>query len=299
MSFWDDIKRNFNLGNITTKLIYINLGAFVLYKLLQVVFTISGADTMALSQWLAVPAQLPQLVIKPWTIISYQFLHWDFMHLLFNMLWLYWFGPLFLSYFSQRQILSVYFWGGLWGAIFYLLSFNFIPYYQDSNSIGLMLGASASILAIVVAAATAMPNREIQLMLIGRVKLKYLAIGTVVIDLLSITSATNAGGHISHLGGAFAGYWFTTEYLKNNRDISLWIAKMVDFFATYSFKRRPKMKVRHTGSRKATDRRADMDYNKRKKEEQVNVDKILEKIKQSGYESLSKKEKEELFKASK
>jgi len=301
MSLWDDIKRNFNVGNMTTKLIYLNIGAFVLYKLIQVFFTLGGADPLTYTQWLAVPASLPELAMRPWTIISYQFLHWDFLHLLFNMLWLYWFGPLFLSQFSQRQVLSVYLWGGLWGAAVYLLSYNFIPYYQNNQNIGLMLGASASILAIVVAAAMASPNREIQLMFIGRIKLKYLALGTVIIDLLSITSENNAGGHLAHLGGAFAGYLFASLYLQRNRDLSLWIAKIVDFFATFSFKRSPKMKVRHTGKahKPAADKRDDMAYNQHKKEEQAQVDKILEKIKQSGYDSLSKKEKELLFKASK
>lgn len=298
MSFWDDIKRNFNSGNITTKLMYVNGSAFVLYKLIQIIFTIGTGDAVSLTQWLAMPQHIPELIIKPWTLISYQFLHWDFVHLLFNMLWLYWFGALFLKSFSQRQVLSVYLWGGLWGAIFYVISYNFIPYYEAKQTLG-MLGASASVLALVTATATAMPNQEMQLMFLGKIKLKYLAIGVTLIDLLSITSASNAGGHISHLGGAFAGYWFATEYLNKNRDMTRWIAKITDFFATYSFKRKPKMKARHTGPRKATDRRADMDFNKRKKDQQLNVDKILEKIKQSGYESLTKSEKEQLFKASK
>ena len=296
MSFWDDFKRNFSAGSIVQKLIYVNGAAFVLYKLIQIIFTIIGADNLQLAEWLAMKPAFASLLIRPWTIITYQFLHWDFMHLLFNMLWMYWFGDMFLRNYTHRQVLSVYIWGGLWGAVFYLLSYNFIPYYQDKAVFG-MLGASASVLAIVVATAMATPNQSIRLMFIGEVKLKYMAIAVVLIDLLSITT-NNAGGHIAHIGGAFAGYLFAITYLNKNNDLTKWIASITDVFATYSFKRKPKMKARPT-ERRATDRRADMDYNKKKKQDQASVDKILEKIKQSGYQSLNKEEKEQLFKASK
>ena len=296
MSFWDDIKRNFNAGSVVMKIVYVNGTAFMLYQLLNVIFAIGGNDGLLLAKWFAINPSISTVMMRPWTILTYQFLHWDFMHLLFNMLWMYWFGDMFLKYFGQRQVLSVYLFGGILGAAFYLLSYNFIPFYQEQVSIG-MLGASASVLALVLATATAMPNQEVQLMFIGRVKLKYLAAAVVLIDLISIT-ADNAGGHIAHLGGALAGYCFATIYLSKNKDITQWIARIADFVATYTFKRKPKMKVRRT-ERKATDRRADMDYNKRKHEDQISVDKILEKIKQSGYQSLNKEEKEKLFKASK
>lgn len=299
MPIWDDIKRSYQSGSITTRIIYANVAVFIVAKLLSVFIAIGaqegGSDFIL--KWFAIPFSLPAILVKPWTIISYQFLHLDFHHILFNMLFLYMFGRFFLTTFSRRQMFSVYLWGGIWGGLFYILSYNYIPYFQENLLGEHMLGASASILAIVVAAATATPNQDVHLMLIGKVKMKYLAIGVVLIDLMSITS-DNAGGHIAHLGGAFAGYWFATSYLKGNKDMTAWIAKVVDFFATYSFKRKPKMKARHTSKRAAT-KQDDMAFNKRKKEAQGDIDKILEKIKQSGYNSLSKSEKEALFKASK
>jgi len=299
MQIWDDIKRSYQAGTITTRIIYVNVAVFVIAKLLSVFITVASPEggTGFIMNWLAIPSLIPELIVKPWTVLTYQFLHLDFLHLIFNVLWLYWFGRLFLNFFSSRQVLSLYIFGGLWGAIFYLLSYNFLPYFQNNGLNAQMLGASASILAIVVATATASPNQEIQLVLLGKIKMKYLAIAVVLIDLMSVTSG-NAGGHIAHLGGAFAGYWFATSYLKNNTDISAWIGKIVDFFATYTFKRKPKMKARPSTNRGA-DKKKDMAYNKYKNERQAEIDKILEKIKVSGYNSLSKSEKEELFKASK
>lgn len=296
MSFWDDIKRNFNAGSIVQKLIYVNGSAFVLFKLIQVILTLTGVGDLQLAEWLAVKPEFSNLLYKPWTIVTYQFMHWDFMHLLFNMLWMYWFGDMFLRNYTHRQVLSVYLWGGIWGAAFYLFSYNFIPYYKNTEVFG-MFGASASVLAIVTATAMAMPNQNVRMLFLGDIKLKYMAAAVVLIDLLSIT-ASNAGGHIAHLGGAFSGYLFASTYLNKNKDLTKWIASITDIFATYSRKRKPKMKVRNT-TRNATDRRADMDYNKRKNENQASVDKILDKIKQSGYQSLTKDEKEQLFKASK
>lgn len=300
MQIWNDIKRSYKSGNITTRIVYVNVAVFIVARLLMVFLNLSGlSDSKSvIIDWLAVPSHMPQLFIRPWTIITYQFLHLEFLHIVVNMLWLFWFGQLFQNIFSRRQVLSVYFWGGLWGAIFYFISFNFIPYFQESEFADQMLGASASILAIVVAAATASPNQIIHLALIGKVKLKYLAIGAVLIDLMCITYS-NSGGHIAHLGGAFAGYWFATAYLKNNKDYTRWIAQIIDFFATYSSKKKPKMKARKTSYKRAADKKTEMEYNKQKKEKQAEIDKILEKIKQSGYNSLTKSEKEALFKASK
>lgn len=300
MQIWNDIKRSFKTGSITTRIIYVNVAVFIIARLLMVIMNLSGIENSRaiIVDWLAIPTHIPQLITRPWTLISYQFLHLDFLHILINLLWLYWFAQMFQNTFSRRQVLSVYFWGGLWGAIFYLISYNFIPYFQESVFSGQMLGASASILAIVVATATANPNQKIRLMLIGEIKMIYLAIGVVLIDLMSITYQ-NSGGHIAHLGGAFAGYWFATTYLKGNKDMTKWISQIIDFFSTYSSKKKPKMKARKTSYTHTADKRADMDYNKQKKAKQSEIDKILEKIKQSGYSSLTKKEKEALFKASK
>lgn len=297
MQIWDEIKTSFKRGGVITRIIYANVGIFIILRLLATFASIAFPSfTRAdLLEWIAIPASMPLFIYRFWTIFTYQFVHFDFLHLVFNMLWLYWFGAFFLQHFMQRQLLSVYLLGGIAGAALYLLSFNFLPYYQDAILGAHMIGASASILALVTASATAYPNQTIQLMLIGQVKLKYLALATIAIDLMSITSA-NAGGHIAHLGGALAGYIFANSYLKQNRDISNWINQLIDAFASI-FKtknKKPKMRARHT-----TKQQSDWEYNKHKKQKSQELDRILDKIKTSGYESLSKKEKEELFKASK
>ena len=299
MQIWNEIKQSFHKGTIITQLIYVNIVVFILLRLLGTLGTIAFPNftSSLLLDWIAFPASIPMFVHRIWTIFTYQFTHYDFIHLAVNMLWLYWFGTFFLSYYSYRQVLSVYLLGGLFGALLYMLSFNYLPYYQSGIVGSNMIGASASILALVAASATATPNQEVRLMLIGQIKLKYLAIASIVIDLLSVTSS-NAGGHIAHLGGALGGYLFAMFYLNKNKDISLWISKLLDIIMTL-FKprktRRPKMKARHTSASK----QSDWEYNKNKKQKGRELDRILDKIKTSGYESLSKSEKEELFKASK
>lgn len=297
MQIWNDIKKSYHAGSMATKIIYVNIAIFILIKLLTTFIRIANPsfESAEITTWLAIPADFSLLIRRPWTIITYQFLHFEFLHIVFNVLWLYWFAQLFLTHFSRRQLLSVYLWGGIWGGIFYLLSFNFLPYYQNSIIGSQMLGASASILALVVASATAAPNYEMHLMLIGKVKLKYMALAVLAIDLMSITSV-NGGGHIAHLGGAFAGYWFATTYLKQNKDLTGWIAKVIDTVTTFSSRKpkKPKMKVRYTGTTNP-----DMDFNKKKIKQEKGIDLILEKIKLSGYDSLTKQEKEQLFNASK
>ncbi len=298
MSIINEIKRSFQVGGIITRLIYVNVGMFVVVKLLAVFISIAGGDGDGLiMNTLSMPASLQSLLKRPWTVLTYQFLHLGFLHLIFNVLWLYWFGRLFLSHFSSRQALSVYIWGGLWGAALYLVSAYSLPFFKERLLHTEMLGASASIMALVIAAATAMPNAEIHLILIGKIKMKYLAIATVLIDLLLVDSS-NSGGHLAHLGGALGGYLFASSYLKSNRDLTSGLARFIDFFATYFFKRKPHMKVRRTKAH-AADKRADMDYNWKKKEQEDDINKILEKIKQSGYKSLSKSEKQRLFDAGK
>ncbi len=296
MQIWDEIKLRFKRGNIITRIIYVNVAVFILVKITLTLIKITNPEfnISGLLEWIAISANIQTLPYRFWTIISYQFVHFEFLHLLFNILWLYWFGQYFLQHYSSRQALSVYLWGGILGAILYILSFNFLPFYQEQVIGSQMIGASASILALVIASAVAAPNQEIQLMFIGPVKLKYLAIAVVLIDLMSITS-TNAGGHIAHLGGAFAGFLFAHEYLKHNLDITSWLAKCVDIIDNLKKNKsyKPKMKARKTYNKQT-----DMAFNKKKKQEQDEINRILEKIKKSGYDSLNKSEKEQLFKVS-
>ena len=219
------------------------------------------------------------------------------MHILFNMLWLYWFGQLFLYFFSGKHLRGLYILGGICGGLLYMISYNLFPYFRPMVEVSTMVGASASVLAIVVATAYREPNYPVRLFLFGTIRLKYLALIVVLTDLLFITSG-NAGGHIAHLGGALAGLWFAAS-LSKGTDITVWINRILDgvssLFYKKNWKRKPKMKV-HYGN---YSREQDYDYNARKKAQSDEVDRILDKLKKSGYESLTTEEKKSLFDASK
>ena len=291
MSIADEIKQSFKSGSTLTKLIYINLAVFLAVKLIGVfyfLFTIQG--DFSLVRLFAVPADLSNLMYKPWTIVTYMFLHQDFLHILFNMLWLYWFGQIFLHYFDQKKLLSVYLIGGFAGALIYILTFNIFPVFSDIVPVSYALGASASVIAIVIAVSVYAPNHTIYLMFLGPVKLKYIALVTIAIDVISIAS-TNAGGHLAHLGGALFGYIYIVQLKKGNNITSLFDRFMDSVFSLF----KPKPKIKVTYKRPADD----IEYNKSKLQKQAEIDKILDKIALSGYESLTKQEKEILFKNSK
>ena len=285
MGIFEEIKNSFKSGSALTKLIYINLAVFLAVKLLGV-FT----ELFQLSYqyypvyWLAVTADLSSLIFKPWTLFTYMFVHEGFIHILFNMLWLYWFGQMFLHHFNEKKLISLYLLGGLAGAFLYILAFNLFSIYNPTIP---MIGASGSVIAIVVAISFYIPDHRINLMFIGPVKLKYIAIVTIILDVLSITSS-NAGGHIAHLGGALFGYIYISQ-MKNGKNITKGFDRVMDKIFSL-FKRREKFKVTH--KRPMTD----YEYNKVKVEEQKDLDAILDKIAKSGYDSQTKKEKETLFK---
>lgn len=292
MDIAGDIKRTFKEGSVLTRLIYINIGVFLLLKIIGVFFYLSG-ETFSLYQWLAVPSVTDALVQQPWTPITYMFLHTGFIHLLFNMLGLYWFGQLFLYHFEGNKLLSVYLLGGLWGAFLYILAYNVFPAFDSVY--GLLLGASASIIAILVAVAFYDPNREIHLFFIGRFPLKYVAAFYVLLSVIGISS-TNPGGNIAHLGGAFWG-WFYIYQLRKGKDMGAGLVKLLDqlgeFFAGL-FKPKSKMKITYKKPP-----RDDHEYNRQKHVQQDEINRILDKIAKSGYDSLTKKEKELLFKQGK
>jgi membrane associated rhomboid family serine protease len=291
MSVLDEIKASFKSGNALIKLIYINIAVFLAVKLIGVFVTLLQLNyKIAPVYWLSVTADLSGLMYKPWTVFSYMFVHEQFLHILFNMLWFFWFGQIFLRYFSEKKLVSLYLLGGLAGAAFYIIAFNAFSIYNPSIS---MIGASASVIAIVVAISFYIPDHTINLMFIGPVKLKYLALASILIDLLSITSA-NAGGHIAHLGGALFGYLYISQIIRG-KNITKGFDRFMDKIVSI-FKPRPKVKVSYR--RPINDLDRDIEYNKSKKEKQHEVDKILDKIAKSGYDSLSKKEKETLFRNS-
>lgn len=282
-TIFDNLARKFKTGTLLIQLIFINVGVFVLIRLIDVVLTLSGIDSAVMLHYLELPANLELLLIRPWTPLTYMFLQFDFLHLLFNMLWLYWFGQLFLHFFSEKQLGGLYLLGGLAGALFFLIAYNVIPYFGYS---GWLLGASASVIAIVVATAVYAPDFKVNLLFIGPVSLKYIALVTIVIDMISITSS-NGGGHIAHLGGALLGYVFVIRW-KKGKDITRGVNLLIDKLFTW-FRPKPKMKVSY--KRPETD----LEYNGRKQTDTEMMNQILDKVKKSGYNSLSSEEKKRLF----
>jgi membrane associated rhomboid family serine protease len=233
------------------------------------------------------------LATRPWTLFTYMFLHKEFFHVLFNMLWLYWFGKIFLMYIDQKKLLGVYLLGGLSGAALYMMAYNFFPAFAQYVPYSIMLGASASVMAVVFAISFYVPDYSINLLFVGPVKLKYIAVFTIVLDFLMIASS-NAGGHISHLGGALFGYIFMMQY-KKQKDITKWAWGLFYPDKSSGGKKQYKNPHMHVSYKKP---KTDMEYNKQKADERELLDGILDKIAKSGYESLSAKEKEILFKMS-
>lgn len=295
----DDLKRTFRQGNIVVRLIYINVAVFVLGLLLAVVLGLFNIDINYLLRDLYLPADLLQLLRRPWTLITYMFMHAGIWHLLGNMLWLYWFGKLFLYFFSSKHLRGLYVVGGLAGALLYIVSYNLFPAFSTQLYSATLVGASASVLAIAIATAVREPDFRINLMLIGPVKLKYFALFIVLFDVLYVES-DNAGGHLAHLGGALAGWWFVRG-LGQGYDVTHWVNVCIDAVGGLFHKRerkprKPKMKVHVNNAR--GNRAADYECNARKKTQSDEVDRILEKLKKSGYSSLSEEEKRKLFEAS-
>ena len=286
-----NLKRSFLAGSILKKLIFINIAVFILIRLLGILLLLFNLQDFPILLYLQLPASLMALLSRPWTLFTYMFTHFEFLHIVFNMLWLYWFGELFLQVFNERQLGGLYVLGGLAGALLFVVSYNLFPYFQEVASFSFLMGASASVMAIVFAISFYRKEIEIHLLLFGRIKLIYLALFTFVIDLLAMTS-DNAGGHIAHIGGALFGIWFASRYAQG-KDLTAPINRLIDKLVNLG-KRKPKMSVTYGGRSNK-----DWEYNARKQQQAANIDAILDKLKRSGYGSLSADEKKQLFDASK
>ncbi len=297
-SIYDDLKFRFRTGNMVTKLIFVNVLIFVALQLIVLALFFAQSEGLyaQITAQLTMPAYLPQLVKKPWTIFTYMFLHQDFFHLLFNMLWLFWFGEIFMLYLGDKKILPLYLLGGISGAILYVATFNLLPVFHDVLPLSVMLGASASVLAIVFAAATLNPNHEVRLMFLGDVKIKYIALISLLIDILSIPKG-NAGGYIAHIGGALCG-WLFIKGLRSGVNAGKPIGDFAEMVSS-QFSKQKQSAVKYQSERKVTYSSATTTTAvKRTEDEQAQVDEILDKISRSGYDSLSKEEKDFLFKYS-
>lgn len=288
MGIWDEIKASFRHGTSLTRLIFVNTGIFLIIKILEMISVLASSPELATTviSYLAVPASVGALATKPWTPVTYMFLHQGFIHLLFNMLWLWWFGKIFMSYLDQRKVVSLYLMGGLAGALLYIIIFNLFPAFAGAVNVSVALGASASVMALVIATAVYLPEMELHLLFLGRIKLKYLALITFLITSV-FDFSVNTGGKIAHIGGAMMGLAYGYG-LKNGKDIGAWLNSIIDFFVTLF---RPGRRMKVTYKKPKTD----YDYNKIRAERQKAIDHILDKISKGGYDSLTREEKEILF----
>tara|TARA_B100000902_G_C27075795_1_gene796334 strand:- start:23 stop:859 length:837 start_codon:yes stop_codon:yes gene_type:complete len=274
-----DFFKNLNSKNHLKNILYVNTIIFIFINIIYVIIFLFEKD-INIMPYLGLSSNLELFQSKPWTIITYMFIHQDIIHISFNLIVLYFGGKIFINYLSQKSFLSTYFMGGLFGAMLYIISFNIFPVFEDVKYESLAIGASASVLAVLFSIATYTPNFQINTFFRFSIKLKHVAIIIIMIDLLSIPNG-NAGGHIAHLGGALYGYIY----------ISM---KKYNINTNYIFDTIYGILVLDVGNQ-VKNRESDYEYNARKKNEQKNIDAILDKISESGYESLSDSEKEELF----
>jgi len=290
----EEIKSRYYNGSVISKLIIINVGLFVIQSVLFLIFTIAGSGSLfsGFLNYLYVPAEPLAFIKQPWSILTYQFLHDPFgiFHILFNMLYLWWFGRIAIEFIKERYIIPLYLTGGLAGAVLFILIYSFSPAFGGS---ALLVGASASVLAIVAAAATIVPDYTVQLILIGPVRLKWIALIAVLIDIVGITSGSNVGGHLAHIGGALCGFLFIQSYKKGYNWFD-WILEWVDYLQA---KWRKEPRVVYVNKDKPRTRTAERTT--KSVSDQERMDAILDKISKSGYDSLSKAEKEFLFRISK
>jgi membrane associated rhomboid family serine protease len=282
-SIIQELKDLYKNGGALIRLIYINSAVFILVSL---AFLFSGQPTpFVMDYWLSLPSDPSSLLYKPWTLITYMFFHREIMHFLFNMLNLYWFGKIFLMYFDEKKLVSLYFMGGIAGGVFYVVFANIFPGVFGG---GILLGASASIIAIMFASAVYVPDFKVYMVFIGPVKLIYIAIFSLFLYVVMISTSNNAGGNLAHIGGAFVGYLWVKQF-KRGSDVTKGFTWVIDFMGSI-FKPR-KLKV--TYKRPPVD---DLEYNRKKNLDQKEIDRILDKISKGGYENLTKSEKDTLFK---
>ncbi len=274
--------------NIAEKLIAINVLVFILFGLITFLFR-----SNFLFDWFALSKDFSTILTRPWSILSYSFLHQGFFHLLMNMLMLFYVSRFFLNLYSAKMFLNIYLLGALVGGGIFLLSFNLFPVFQ--NRISFLVGASASVMAVFIFTCTSMPNTEVSIFTF-RIKLWHIGLFFVVLDLIQIPMG-NSGGHIAHIGGAFLGYLYANQ-LKKGNDIGSGFEKLINTIASY-FSSRKKTNLKTVHKTKANSRYANRTVHQQKKVKQEQIDAILDKISKSGYESLSKEEKAFLFKSGK
>lgn len=292
------------------RLIYVNIVVFLIIRLGAIVCMFSGISEAGWVSLFELPS-LPQWLAKtPWTVVTYMFSHFEVLHILFNMLWLYWFGTVFMLTGTQKQAFALYVYGGIGGALLYMLAFNMLPSLAGQAS--LLIGASASVIAIVVATAIIHPDYRMGLLFFGSVSLKWIAVVTLILFMLGLTG-NNVGGHLAHLGGAVVGAIYGVS-IKNGRDITRPFNNAIDRLVVMFSRRgkspgKPKAqrfkwsrgnaKQSSSASTTTTGNKRDEGNVNASHDDQETLNAILDKIKKSGYSALTAEEKRRLFDVSK
>ncbi len=295
-SMQNEILNTFKKGSMLTKVIYINVALFLIVAVLDLFFE-------EFYRYLCVPGDLSELKFQPWSILTYMFLHTSFWHLLMNLLWLFWFGKMFLLYFNGKQYLAVYLLGGFAGVVLHLGA----DYLLKNPNPSYMLRASAAAMSVAFAVAAYKPDFIMHLLFIGPVKIKYIVLVVFILDVLGLAGSMKEGmngtdgvAHFAHMGGSFFGLWFGYR-IRNGKDITRSFNNFLNNFFTWissdkNKSRNPRMKVKKDRSTKP---KSDWEFNKDKADDQKEIDRILDKISKNGYGSLTKAEKEFLFKQKK
>lgn len=301
MGIQDDLRRQWRTGGMVVRLILINVAVFLALFVIQLIMlgvagTRIGAEAMReyyVVQWLRSTSNLGELLYKPWTVFTYMFLHADIGHIFWNMIMLWFGGRMFQDLLGDKRLLGNYLLGGLCGFVLFVLSQNLFPGIHGGYTSGIQ-GASAAVLSVFVGIAAYRPDMIVNLILIGPVKLMYVAAVFVLLDFIGIGSGDGVA-HEAHLGGALYGF-LAAQQLKRGNDWSLGFVNFLERIWPFGRRRTPKLRVEKSFTRSA--QRSDEAFNSTKREKQARVDGILDKISRSGYDSLSKEEKDFLFKAS-
>ena len=287
----DDLKLQYSMGGIANKLIFWNVGLFAVPFLLNEIFKLMNIDKNAFD-FVSLASNPEEILWKPWSLISYGFFHSGFFHVLINMLVLNFSSRLFMTYFSSKQLLSLYFSGIIFSGIIYILCYFLFPSLAKFNVT--LIGASGTIMAVFFAVATYNPLMEIRLMFIGNVKIWHIAFVYLVLDLINLP-LENTGGHIAHLGGALFGYLYVKQIQKGN-DICNWFTICMDYFSNLFSSNKNSFKKIHRNPTPVNNTKTTSKIVIKDKQQQQ-IDEILDKIGKSGYDSLSKDEKDFLFKS--
>lgn len=296
----DDVKREFAKSeNALVKIILINTAVFLVLLLLKIILTLSQSSNvyLAVLDTLKLPASTNEFIHRPWTIFTYFFTHEEIFHILFNMLFLYWFGKLVDEYLGAKRVIALYMLGGIAGGVIYMVLYNVLPYFQSQIQDSRMLGASAAAFSVAVGASTLLPNYTFNLIFLGPIRIKFIALFYIILSLAQ-SLGENAGGNLSHLAGAVIGYVFI-KLLQNGTDLGKPIYAIVNSWSRL-FRKRPSMQVTYRERQvyRNTNVYSASSSGTIEAPDQIEIDSILDKISRSGYESLTREEKQKLFKAS-